>query len=92
MAAPICQQNPLLGFPASGTAYAGCGGYVTESVGSIAPGICRAQGINLIKLVLYFTVGSFTASFFIFVFSKQVREIFFAKDMFNNQSLKQLIH
>ena len=58
VAAPICQQNPLLGFPASGTAYAGCGGYVTESVGSIAPGICRAETSKKKKaLKKYFIYG-----------------------------------
>jgi len=38
VAAPICQQTPFWGFPPTGTVFAGCGGYATKSVGSVAPG------------------------------------------------------
>ena len=37
--APICRQSTFFGFPANTTpVFAGCGGYVTKSVGSLAPG------------------------------------------------------
>jgi hypothetical protein len=36
--APVCQQSVYSGFPNSPTTFVGCGGYVSESVGSLAPG------------------------------------------------------
>lgn len=37
--APICQQSSYLGYPVNTTtSFTGCGGYVTKTVGSVAPG------------------------------------------------------
>ena len=37
--APICQQSSFFGYPVNTTtSFTGCGGYVTESVGSVASG------------------------------------------------------
>ena len=45
--APICQTATHYSFPTDPTAWTGCGAYVTESVGSIAPGLTNRTLISL---------------------------------------------
>ena len=50
--APICQQSSYFGYPVNTTtSFTGCGGYVTESVGSIAPGDAPYRAIDTVLLL-----------------------------------------
>ena len=56
VAAPICQQSVYLTFPTTTTAFVGCGGYVSKSVSSMAPGMRRIFS----SLVLRFQILPFS--------------------------------